>query len=239
MPHSYIGASGVTEPSNVKNTNEIRDLSRSPSDIRTPFPQRLERLVGHVKNVRRLHLMSGVSERAIHRYLKGEADPALSSLEKFAEVTGCSLAWLTADVGPMFPDENHQVVALPIVTMADGALRTERETMADAGWLRDHFKVDPARLRLLHIERPETGLAVGDYAFMELLDQDAPRITGGLYLLRLNDVLLIKPVQVLPGKLRVLSTPHEAFEVALEDLARTKNFALVGRIRERLTPVTP
>lgn len=138
------------------------------------------------------------------------------------------------------PRDGYVYVPLYDVRAAAGAGRlaptevaVENELAFRADWIRHSLHVSPADLGLAHVEGDsgEPDLRSGDIVLFNRRDTSASR--EGLYLLRMDDALLVKQLQRLPGgMLRVSSrnTAYEPFTVPLTKLDEPETFAIIGRI---------
>jgi len=134
------------------------------------------------------------------------------------------------------PEAPHFRVPLFDVTASagEGALVTT-EAVEDTltfkrSWLVEELRVKPEDLALVHVdgESMEPTLRPGDLILVHRKDQ---LVRDGIYLVRIDDALLVKRLQRLPGgKLQVISDnpAYKPFEVDLAD--EGKGIAVIGRI---------
>ena len=98
-------------------------------------------------------------------------------------------------------------------------------------WLRGHKGLHPSKLFLLTVagDSMEPTLSQGDVV---LVDRSTKRVTNdGLYIVRLDDSLLVKRVQAMPGGILQVTSDNQAyapFTLRLEDEGR--DVAIIGRV---------
>jgi phage repressor protein C with HTH and peptisase S24 domain len=100
-------------------------------------------------------------------------------------------------------------------------------------WIRQELRTTPEDLRLIYVsgDSMEPDLRAGDIILIDHTDTHASR--EGIYVLRLDDALLVKQLQRLPGgMLRVISrnSAYEPFTIPLKQLEEPNGFAIIGRV---------
>lgn len=119
-----------------------------------------------------------------------------------------------------------------------GALVEDAEHQVDAlafkeDWIRRELRATPADLRLIYVEGDsmEPDLRAGDIVLIDHTDTRGRR--EGIYVIRMNDALLVKQLQRLPGgvvRLTSRNPAYEPFTVAAEQLEAQNQVSLVGRV---------
>lgn len=92
------------------------------------FKDRLRQAIGE-RSVNSFAKECCTSEGAIRNYLKGATTPDLTTLQKIADVSGCSLAWLASGEGEMrrgegAPEQQEAAHVLDLELMEDIIART-------------------------------------------------------------------------------------------------------------------
>jgi phage repressor protein C with HTH and peptisase S24 domain len=100
-------------------------------------------------------------------------------------------------------------------------------------WIRASLHVTPKDLRLVYVEGDsmEPDLRAGDIILIDHTDTSARR--EGIYVIRMDDALLVKYLQRLPGgviKVMSRNPAYQPFEVAAGSLEAQNSFAVVGRV---------
>lgn len=114
-----------------------------------------------------------------------------------------------------------------------GGVRPSAETRLAflKAWLRGHKGLHPNKLFLLTVagDSMEPTLSQGDVV---LVDRSAKRVTtDGIYIVRIDNSLLVKRVQALPGGILEITSDNPAykpFKLRLEDEGR--DVAIIGRV---------
>lgn len=133
-------------------------------------------------------------------------------------------------------------VQIPLYDLVAGASArgrvVESETVVDAlafkeEWIRQELHVSPRSLRLIHVsgDSMEPDLRAGDIILVDHTDTRASR--EGIYVIRMDDALLVKQLQRLPGGVvKVISRnpAYEAFNVSVASLESPSGFAIIGRV---------
>lgn len=100
-------------------------------------------------------------------------------------------------------------------------------------WIRSALHVSPADLSLVHVEGDsmEPDLRAGDIILIDHTDTTARR--EGFYVIRLEDALLVKQVQRLPGGVLKLSSRNPTYEpinLPLPAIQADGKYAIIGRV---------
>lgn len=121
---------------------------------------------------------------------------------------------------------------------AGGGELVENEDVVDVlafkeSWIRQELHVAPTDLRLIHVvgDSMEPDLRAGDIILIDHTDSAARR--EGIYVVRMEDAILVKQLQRLPGGVvRVISRnqAYEPFTVPTSALNAPAGFAVIGRV---------
>lgn len=186
----------------------------------------------------------GVAVQTLRKYESDSRRPDADYLAGIAEA-GADVSYIitghTGADGPqnVIHDERGEYAAIPLVDVraaaGSGAI-VDSEHVVDVlhfkhEWINHELHSAAADLRLLFVdgESMEPGLRAGDIILVNIRDQHAQR--DGIYVLRLEDALLVKRLQRLPGgRLRVSSDnpAYESFELTLP--FNGDDAAIIGRV---------
>lgn len=180
--------------------------------------------------------------------------PKSETLKKIKQLKGCSIDWLLTGEGNPFPDE------APKKSLAYDTLGNEVDTdefvfvprydiRAAAGygqfvghekpvftmafrrhWIENYVTRDTKNLSVISVkgDSMEGVLNDGDLILVNH-GENTPR--DGLYVLRINENLLVKRLQIVPGGIINVISANEAypaFEINLNDL--TDDVEIIGRV---------
>ncbi|HGL9597856.1 TPA: helix-turn-helix transcriptional regulator [Neisseria gonorrhoeae] len=180
--------------------------------------------------------------------------PKSETLKKIKQLKGCSIDWLLTGEGNPFPDE------APKKSLAYDTLGNEVDTdefvfvprydiRAAAGygqfvghekpvftmafrrhWIENYVTRDTKNLSVISVkgDSMEGVLNDGDSILVNH-GENTPR--DGLYVLRINENLLVKRLQIVPGGITNVISANEAypaFEINLNDL--TDDVEIIGRV---------
>ena len=186
----------------------------------------------------------GVAVQTLRKYESDARRPDADYLAGIADA-GADVSYIITgqreDEGPvnMIREEATEYAAIPLVDVraaaGSGAI-VDSEYVVDVlhfkhEWINHELHAVASDLRLLFVEGEsmEPGLRAGDIILVNVRDQHAQR--DGIYVLRLEDALLVKRLQRLPGgKLRVSSdnSAYESFELTLP--FNNDDAAIIGRV---------
>ncbi|WP_221800554.1 S24 family peptidase [Oceanobacter mangrovi] len=199
---------------------------------------------------------TGISQSQLYR-LKSGADTSRENLISLWRASGCSLSWLTIGEGSPFPDGDEKaVVSAPVEKPradlpADYDLIPVMDIEASAGngssvaveevadmyafrrdWLRNELGANATELRIIRVRGDSMvpKLNPGELIFVDTRETE---FSGdGVYILRMDNDLMVKHVQRLPGRVLRVSSANDAyqpFEIKLDD-ASNDEVAIVGRV---------
>lgn len=184
-----------------------------------------------------------ISPRTLSSYEKNETSPGTDFLQKVwdkyhAQLSLDDFNWLLfGERGQGLPAGDYARVPLYDVQAAAGAgAVVSGEEVLDVlafkkSWLSSELRVSEKDLALIFVsgESMEPTLRPGDMAL--IVKQDGQPVDDGIYVVRLEDALLVKRLQRLPGgRLQVSSDnpAYKPFEIDLKTQAR--DFAIIGKV---------
>ena len=201
-------------------TNPLPDEAQADAKDVDQFPVRLKQAVGD-KSIRGFARDCGFSDTVLRQYLNGQSEPTRPALLAIARTAKVSVEWLATGQ----PLAGAQASAEDYVYKDPLAFET--------GWLRAEFPSASENLLLTQVvdESMEPTLQQGDLALVDTNDRDLETVSHGIYLIKLNDRLLIKRLQYVVDKtLRVLSD-HPAYEAFSIQSSRTPSgLSLMGKV---------
>ncbi len=184
------------------------------------FSDRLKQAVGD-NSIRGFARECGFSDTVLRQYLNGQSEPTRPALLAIARTANVSVEWLA--VGQ---------------SASRGETLTERyiykEPLAfEISWLQTEFPdfIDNLLIAQVPDDSMEPTLKVGACILVNTHDRDWNTITHGVYLLKLDDQILVKRLQYMPERRLKLMSDHpayEAFSISLAD--RPKSLSLMGNV---------
>lgn len=201
-------------------TNPLPDEAQADAKEVDQFPARLKQAVGD-KSIRGFARDCGFSDTVLRQYLNGQSEPTRPALLAIARTAQVSVEWLATG----------QLVAGAKASAEDYAYK---DPLAfETGWLRAEFPNAFENLLLAQVvdESMEPTLKQGDLVLVDTNDRDLGTVSHGIYLLKLNDRLLIKRLQyIADNTLRVLSD-HPAYEAFSVQISRPPSgLSLMGKV---------
>ena len=188
------------------------------------FPARLKQAMGD-KSIRGFARDCGFSDTVLRQYLSGQSEPTRPALLAIARTAKAkvSLEWLAA--GQVVSKDSAEVLAEKYTYQEPLAFETR--------WLQAEFPDSFENLLLAQVvdESMEPTLQVGDFVLVDTNNRALEAISHGIYLLKLDDRILIKRLQYMPGNtLKVLSdnSAYEAFSFELSN--QPANLNIMGKI---------
>lgn len=190
---------------------------------------------------------SGISEGSISEYTRGKSKPSLDQLIRIAEQTKANPNWLLTGEGPMFRDgnggqvsENSEVIYIPRLEVEASA---GEGTVVHGEELREKRPFHRSEIRGLHAN-PENltiievrGVSMqpafnpGEEVMVDLTWPQS--LVDGFWAVRINDTLMLKHIQQLPGNKLVVRSENPVYEPFTVDLERAESdghFQIVGRV---------
>ena len=209
------------------------------SDATLGLQDRLRECIGE-DSVSSFARRCGLPEATIRSYLDGKK-PVFDKLVKIAKAAGVSLDWLATGRGPKHPQSQSPAIdgAYALVPLYDvraaaghGAM-VDREQVIDflafrRDWLWKELHAKANDLYLIKVagESMEPTLREGDVILID--PRQANVSSDGIYVLRIDDSLLVKRCQRLPGgKIMALSDNPAYKPFYIHD---TPDVAIIGRV---------
>ncbi len=224
------------------------------------MPDRIREAAKRVGSGDALSQKAGIPRSTLETYLTGEAEPKASRLAAIAHAAQMSAHYLVTGEGPSEPgmpglsarrplelrdpgiSARDELVYVPLYDIRATGGKTGKlvgdeyaaEVLAfKKDWIRRELRASPEQLRLLYVEgnSMEPDLRAGDIILIDHTDNLARH--EGVYVIRLDDALLVKQLQHLPGGLiKVISRnpAYESFTVAASKIQEHNGFAVVGRV---------
>lgn len=164
---------------------------------------------------------------SVRKYEQGSSKPGSDALASLSTL-GINANWLLTGEGPMLVanlnasgEPSADYVAVPLYdgvrAAADhGALveheMAERSVNFSATWLRSTFGARPKDLCMINVtgDSMEPTLRAGDVLLIDCRVLRPDR--EGIYVVRINDAILVKRVQVLPGGVFRFTSDNPAFQ---------------------------
>ena len=97
-------------------------------------------------------------------------------------------------------------------------------------WIHTELLANPEELFLVHVEGESMTPVLNPGDVILVKKQDGLSIKDGIYVVRLEDVVLVKRVQRLPGNRIEISSDNQAYKPFTIDLSQMDNFAVIGRV---------
>jgi transcriptional regulator with XRE-family HTH domain len=202
-------------------------MNNSPSDEpkteaveADDFPARLKQAMGG-SSIRGFARECGFSDTVLRQYLNGQSEPTRPALLAMARTANVRVEWLASG----------QVLTS---TQALAASYIFKEPLAfKSSWLQEQWPEKPDHCLLAEVpdESMEPTLKQGDLVLIDTSDRDLDTINHGIYLLKLDDRILVKRLQYVAEKtLRVLSDSpvYETFSVELAK--KSHGLSIMGKV---------
>ncbi|MDO4878836.1 MAG: helix-turn-helix transcriptional regulator [Neisseria sp.] len=187
----------------------------------------------------------GMTAAGFGRIWNGNGLPKAEVLKKIKELKSCSIDWLLTGQGEPFPDAAHdcghpeegEFVYVPRYDVQASAGHG-RFVENDAPVSTVPFRRDWLEANIGDIDKLSVISVKGDSMEGVLNDGDTILVNharntprDGLYVLRINDNLLVKRLQIMPGNIINVISANEAYPAFEIDLNRlTDDVAVIGRV---------
>jgi phage repressor protein C with HTH and peptisase S24 domain len=186
--------------------------------------------------------ISSRSVPQLRRYAKGD-DAPFSVLLKLSATVGVSLQWLATGEGEpnatVPTASNDSYVAIPVMkakaSAGGGAVAIDEGQNGwlkfDRTWLHNTWHLNPADLFTIPSvgESMEPTIKAGEYLLASRSEQHL-KLADGIYIIRLEGNILVKRIQVLPGRKIIISSDNPAYkpyEIKLDDGV---DFDILGKV---------
>ncbi len=202
-------------------------MNNSPSDEpkteavgSDDFPARLKQAMGD-SSIRGFARQCGFSDTVLRQYLNGQSEPTRPALLSIARTANVSVQWLACGEVSTSP----QALAASYVFKEPLAFKSS--------WLQEQWSEDFDHFLLTQVpdESMEPTLNEGDLILVDTKDRDLETINHGIYLLKLDDRILVKRLQyVAENTLRVLSD-NPVYETFSVELAKKRHgLSIMGKV---------
>ena len=183
------------------------------------FPTRLKQAIGD-KSIRGFARECGFSDTVLRQYLNGQSEPTRPALLAIARTARVSVEWLAVGKTASSTEE-----------ITEGYVYKEPLAF-EVNWLKAQFPKCHGHLLLTQVpdESMEPTLGAGALILVDTSDRDLTTIKHGIYLLKLEDRILVKRLQYIAGgTLRVLSDNkvYETFSIMVS--AKSSEVSIMGK----------
>lgn len=187
----------------------------------------------------------GVPYRTYQNYENGTAPPKIEVLYRLVDL-GFRPDWALRGIAPMRGTEGGAgdvvpsgLVALPLYTAPRAAagggsidVAEEQQLMAiDEAWLRRTFAVSPRDLALMVVdgESMEPTIRAGEILLFDRSEAGL-KLRDGIFIVRLEGAVMVKRLQLMPGRKLQVASDNPAFKPYTIELADGVDFAVIGRV---------
>ncbi len=205
-------------------TNPLPNKAQVNTTDLDQFPARLKQAVGD-KSIRGFARDCGFSDTVLRQYLNGQSEPTRPALLAIARTANISVEWLATGQCVTAPHELSQALAEKY---------TYKEPLAfETDWLQTEFPDSFENLMLVQMvdDSMEPTLPIKALVLVDTTDRDLGAVTHGIYLLKLDDRILVKRLQYVAEKtIRALSdnAAYEAFSLVLS--SPSSGLSLMARV---------
>lgn len=232
-----------------KNSNE----SGASQPLTKGIGSRIAECAELVGGKRRLAAEAGISEAQLYRYIAEESLPPIDVVMRIAAVADKELVWLAGgEARPyLYKEKNQEELTIRepgpndysyirlynVSATAGGGAIVASEDITDTlafkrEWLQHNIGASSKDLALIHVEGEsmEPTLRPGDIILIDRRDTIAAR--EGIYVLRMDDALLVKRLQRLPGgNIKAISdnAAYSAFDLDQNEI-KNNGIAIIGRV---------
>lgn len=213
---------------------------------------RLRQAIGESGGPRAFSATSGMARGTVDNQLAGRSPPSLETLNHLVEL-GFSPDWLLRGKGPQRAPGGADfaglvevsgpaakgLVALPLYTAprasaGGGAVEdveTQKLMAIDEGWLRRTFAVSPRDLALMvsEGESMEPTIRAGEILLFDR-GETGTKLRDGIFIVRLEGAVMVKRLQMMPGRQLKITSDNTAFEPYTIPLNDGIDFAVIGRV---------
>ncbi|MEO0854421.1 MAG: S24 family peptidase, partial [Cyanobacteria bacterium J06648_11] len=211
------------------------------------FAQRLLKAIGS-ESIHAFSRRAGVSNTALRSYLKGSV-PGIDKAMRIAAAADVNLLWLIAGEGEPHPDEpdlsshSNDLTYIPLIDVSVSAglgvlareASIEHAIAFNAQWLRGKIDCNPANLSIVtvHGDSMYPTLQDGD---LILVDSQIAEQRDDIYVFQMEEELLVKRLQRLPGGLLSVISDNPKFPpFTVNPSDPSLNLIVVGRYRGHLS----
>lgn len=189
------------------------------------FGENLKKVMGSMK-IRDLHLGSGVPESSLRKYLRGDAEPVLSTAVAIADFLGLSLDRLTKGSGGQglalaIPYIDENCFSSSQLTLHKGCAQTASLFLYPPSFLESISHQHYSTLRTLIVEGDSMGATLkhGALLLIELAEEGGIPLEG-IYAVRLSVGIVLRRIQGLDENTIRLSADNEAYASLSMDISK-------------------
>lgn len=189
-----------------------------------------------------------VNERSYGDYERDKKGVTAEFLNNLIKVHNVNCIWLFKDIGEIFDDGSHfyiqnvdtddknlaYIPKFDISAAAGNALIVENEKLEcmvafNKNWLKEVVNAAPVNLTAIIAEGDsmEPTIKTGDFL---LVDHSKNVPNDGIYVIRLENSLIVKRIQCLPeGKIKAISD-NKVYDPFIIDLKNQTESAIIGKV---------
>lgn len=185
------------------------------------------------------------SVKSVERYKSG-AEPTFEAIAALAYSTGISLDWLVGQDEEGFNDKDQDpfeikksFTPIPMVNIpasAGGGSLVLKEEQAgiiafQEKYLRSTWFVNPEELFCMPVtgESMEPTIHSGEFLLVSKAEQHI-KPSDGIFVVRLEENIMVKRLQPLPGSKMKISSDNKAYEPFVIELNDGVDFAILGKV---------
>lgn len=194
---------------------------------------------GNKLKVKELADIIGISQGTLSNIETGETKPSADTLTSIIRNTNIAAHWLLTGEEKKeaaLPDSYTYIPLYDVHASAGHGTFVEGENIVDVlafrrDWIAKELMVSPKDLALIFVdgESMEPTLRPGDMIL--IVKQDNGPIKDGVYAVRLEDTVLVKRLQRLPGERIEVSSDNPAYKPFSIELKKShKDFTIIGRV---------
>jgi phage repressor protein C with HTH and peptisase S24 domain len=195
------------------------DGKQAETDALSSFPTRLKQAMGD-SSIRGFARECGFSDTVLRQYLNGQSEPTRPALLAIARTAQVSLEWLAVgEVNSSGRGSSEYVYKEPLAFSAD--------------WLKAEFPNSYDHLLLAQVpdESMEPTLQAGDLILVDTQDRDFETINHGIFLLQLDNRILVKRLQYGGDKTFKVLSDHAAYDsFAIQFGKKSQGLSVMGRV---------
>lgn len=194
----------------------------------------------------------GIPDRTISNYERGERKPSVEYLTLLAEKLNANPQWLILGTGEMFLDKQEEYIlnGLPksispydfkyipmceLKAAAGGGCIIDTEEIIDylafkKDWLRKNITGSPNNIVIFIAKGDSMYPTIKDGDIL-LIDKDDKHIKQeGIYVIRIEDSLIVKRIQKLPGNKVEVISDNTTYTKYVIDFEKDQDVDIIGKV---------